>query len=246
MHQAETAPRTTAPWTGAAFFALDGIPVIEALKAHWQAIRDEHLAAVRRAESHRSPYPIDIAVGRWLVTSLRSNETEYSYVDAATRRRTMRAVLGLRADGMPDAEIDIAFRVLSEACMAQSRALHPVLVGLLDPAYPEACVNYNFSLVSPGTVIEPHRGADAGNIRVHLCLVEAEGCVITVAGASRGWRDGEVFAFDDSNVHWVAHAGTRDRLVVIADFKKEFLRAALAARPPPGRTRRARPARRFV
>jgi aspartyl/asparaginyl beta-hydroxylase (cupin superfamily) len=42
-------------------------------------------------------------------------------------------------------------------------------------------------------------------------------CEITVGGEARAWADGELLIFDDSFEHSVAHTGTGERLILIAD-----------------------------
>lgn len=215
------------PWTTHVIFTLEGVPIIAALRANWRAIRDEHLRAREHADVSRELYPLGISVGTWLICALRSNESEQSYMTAEIRRRTVESVESSAMD-LTDAEIDAAYAALGEAQMACNRVHHPLLAGILEPHYPDDCSAYSFSLMEPGVVLEPHRGRDAGNIRVHLALIEDEGCMLSVAGEHVSWREGEVLAFDDHNEHWAAHAGTRDRLVLIVDFSKAFLARELA------------------
>src|SRR5262249_14172575 len=139
----------------------------------------------------------------------------------------VQAMVGSRTAEMTAEEIDTLFKSASEAQMEQNRRHHPTLTSLLEPLYPNECVSYNFSLMKPGVVLRAHRGLDAGNIRTHLCLIADKDCILNVAGDSCTWHDGEVLAFDDHSEHWVAHGGTRDRLVLITDFSKAYLRREL-------------------
>jgi aspartyl/asparaginyl beta-hydroxylase (cupin superfamily) len=215
-------------WTRQAIFRLDGISVIEELKSNWKRIRDEYRAAAEAADCNAFPYPLDIMVGTWLISSLRSNPVEYSYMTPEIRHKAVLAMVGARVAEMTAEEIDETFMAAGEEQMAQNRRHHPTVTRILEPLYPAECVSYNFSLMKPGVVLRPHQGLDAGNIRAHLCLIEDEGCILNVAGESCTWHDGDVLAFDDHSEHWVAHGGTRDRLVLIVDFSKAYLRGELS------------------
>lgn len=224
------------PWQKLAFFSLDGIPVIEQLKQDWTKIRDEYY----EQRGNPYPYPLDIYSGRWLVTALRSNEVEQAYLSTEHRKRVIKEIRGEPADGLSLEELNAEFNALCESETAFNRAAHPTLTDILDPLYPQSCRMYNYSLMQPGVRLSPHMGFDAQSVRVHLCLQEDPQCWINVMGETRTWRDGEVFAFDDANIHLAEHHGTRERLVVIADFTKAYIASELKNRT----TRRRRSAAR--
>jgi hypothetical protein len=85
-----------------------------------------------------------------------------------------------------------------------------------------------FSVVSPGTVIAPHRG-DSNLMRVHLGLVCDPLCKITVGPDKRTWKEGELLAFKDGGAypHSVTHNGTHDRLILIFDLTLDYLRSVI-------------------
>jgi len=213
---------TDVPWTSGYIFPLDGLPVVERLKANWKELRDEFF---RQRESG-VPYPVDIYKGRWLVTSLRSNPVELGYLGNEHRRQVVEAVRGPgSADGLTDARIEAFFQEVCEEETARNRASHPLITSILDPLYPASCRMYNYSLMEPGVRLRAHAGADTSCIRVHLCLQDDPQCWLNVMGQSITWREGEVFGFDDANVHLAEHHGTRTRLVIIADFTKSYMTA---------------------
>lgn len=96
---------------------------------------------------------------------------------------------------------------------------------IIDTFAPDECSTSALSIVSPGTYISPHFG-EPGFLRCHLCLVDDDGCTITVGEEQRKWREGELLAFKDGGpyAHFVNHTGTRDRIVLIFDISFEYAR----------------------
>lgn len=102
----------------------------------------------------------------------------------------------------------------------------PILWGLLEP-YGDQIGNVGFNKLFPGGHITPHYGViTASNyVRVHLCIVQAEGAVFYAEGSdSYTWKDGEVMAFNDgTTLHWVNHYGTTPRTILSVDLKREMV-----------------------
>ena len=92
------------------------------------------------------------------------------------------------------------------------------LLGSMPEISATAIGDVKFSLMQPGTIVRPHTGPTNKRIRVHLGLDVPHGCCeITVGGEARAWANGELLIFDDSFEHSVAHTGTGERLILIAD-----------------------------
>lgn len=183
---------TDLPWRTQYIFSLDGIPVIERLKANWMALRDEYFSQRPKTV----PYPLDIYKGHWLVTTLRSNAVELGYMEAEHRLRVVEQIRGEgSACGMSNAELDVVFHEICEQETAANRARHQLLTQILDPLYPMHCRMYNYSLMEPGVRLRPHTGLDTSSVRVHLCLQEDAQCWLNVMGQTRTWKEGKVFAF---------------------------------------------------
>ncbi|MEZ5498864.1 MAG: aspartyl/asparaginyl beta-hydroxylase domain-containing protein [Steroidobacteraceae bacterium] len=72
-----------------------------------------------------------------------------------------------------------------------------------------------FSRLKPGTHIPPHYGACNNRLTVHLPLIVPEACAIRVRDDVHAWREGEIFAFDDSFEHEAWNRSDRDRVVLI-------------------------------
>lgn len=91
-----------------------------------------------------------------------------------------------------------------------------------------ALCNAFVSILSPGTVIAPHRG-DADLMRIHLGLICDPDCVITVGEDWRVWQEGELIAFKDGGPypHSVKHNGTHDRWVLVFDLTLDYLRSVI-------------------
>lgn len=82
------------------------------------------------------------------------------------------------------------------------------------------------SRLIPGSILNPHRGWSNNWMRIHLCLKEDPGCVITVGGEQRTWKEGELLAFKDGGIHLhsVKHNGTTDRIILSVDVSINYLK----------------------
>lgn len=83
-----------------------------------------------------------------------------------------------------------------------------------------------FSVLEPGSSIEPHTGPCNYRLRCHLPLVTPPGYRIRVGRDTSVWKEGEMMVFDDSFVHEVWHEEEMDlkvrhtggRVVLIFDI----------------------------
>jgi len=76
-----------------------------------------------------------------------------------------------------------------------------------------------FSLMAPGTVVEPHRGVSNAKIRCHVGLdVPNDSCFIDVDGKKKFWKNNKSFSFDDTFVHYVRNDSSQSRLILLIDF----------------------------
>ncbi|HVS18729.1 MAG TPA: aspartyl/asparaginyl beta-hydroxylase domain-containing protein [Planctomycetota bacterium] len=83
-------------------------------------------------------------------------------------------------------------------------------------------VNAGFSLLGPGTHLEPHRGELAGVLRCHLALRVPQGdCAIAGGGETRRWVAGRCLVFDDTVEHEAWNHGDCDRVVLLVTFRSE-------------------------
>lgn len=67
--------------------------------------------------------------------------------------------------------------------------------------------NAMFSVLEPGSSIEPHTGPCNYRLRCHLPLVAPSGYRMRVGTDTTLWEEGKVMVFDDSFVHEVWHQG---------------------------------------
>jgi len=93
--------------------------------------------------------------------------------------------------------------------------------------------NAVLSVLSPGTVINPHRG-DPSIMRVHIGLKCDPACSISVGNddvgyESRTWVAGKVIAFRDGGnfCHSVKHEGNEDRWVLMFDIPVDYLKTVV-------------------
>lgn len=81
-----------------------------------------------------------------------------------------------------------------------------------------------FSRLKPGAHIPPHFGAANNRITVHLPLIVPNDCTIRVGGEFHSWREGEIFAFDDSFEHEAWNRSNAERVVLIFESHHPDLR----------------------
>lgn len=80
------------------------------------------------------------------------------------------------------------------------------------------------SILKPGAKIKGHRGPWCGSFRVHVGVSTPSnlGCRIVVANQVYFWRDGEVFAFDDTYWHSVDNATEEPRVILFLDVERKM------------------------
>lgn len=72
-----------------------------------------------------------------------------------------------------------------------------------------------WSLLKPGTHIQPHNGMLNTRLICHVPLMVPEGCALRVGSETRAWREGEALIFDDSIEHEAWNQGTSKRVVLL-------------------------------
>lgn len=102
----------------------------------------------------------------------------------------------------------------------------PILSSLISGLESQGDLNNCFiSKLSPGSVINSHKGLTSDCMRIHLGLVSDPGCKITIGNESRSWENGKLLAFkyDDQNMFGVNHEGTSDRIILSLDLSISYL-----------------------
>ena len=84
-------------------------------------------------------------------------------------------------------------------------------------------VNASFSIMRPGTEIQPHTGFTNQVRRYHLGLEIPEACAITIAGQDYQWIPGKLFNFDDTKLHSAYNRSDRDRAILLFDLRTDSL-----------------------
>jgi len=172
------------------------LPWAAAVEARTDEVRDEYLAAVAAGAAH-SPY-----------------------VDAATRGPIWQ---GLR--GKLDWSSLHLYKVGARTQFAQ---LFPRTLAALESAdvvqLEGRPIELLFSRLRPGAHIPPHFGTENQRITVHLPLLVPGDCEIRVGSARHAWREGELFAFDDSFEHEAWNRSDKDRVVLIFQAHNPDLR----------------------
>ena len=76
-----------------------------------------------------------------------------------------------------------------------------------------------FSVLRPGTRIQPHSGYQGRFLRCHLGLSVPDGdCGLRVGGETRAWREGEALVLDDRVEHEAWNMTAHERVVLLVDF----------------------------
>jgi aspartyl/asparaginyl beta-hydroxylase (cupin superfamily) len=166
------------------------------VEAHTAEVREEYLAAIHSG-TQLSPY-----------------------VDANTRSEIWRNLRG-RLDW---SSIHL-FKVAQETPFARLfprtlKAVEHASVVRLDGRP----VELFFSKLKPGAHIPPHFGAANNRITIHLPLIVPDDCSIRVGSEFHTWREGELFAFDDSFEHEAWNRSSADRVVLIFESHHPDLR----------------------
>ena len=82
-----------------------------------------------------------------------------------------------------------------------------------------------FSRLTPGARIPPHHGLINTRLICHLPLIVPPGSVFRVGNDVREWKEGQVWAFDDTIEHEARNDSGQDRTILIFDVWKPELTA---------------------
>jgi tetratricopeptide (TPR) repeat protein len=174
---------------------LPAMPIVPRERLGWAA------AIEARTAEHPEEYLAAVAAGAALSP----------YVDAATRGPIWQDLRG---------KLDWSslhlYKVGAETPFAQ---MFPKTLAALEAAdlvrLEGRPVELLFSRLRPGAHIPPHFGTENQRITVHLPLIVPGECEIRVGSARHRWREGELFAFDDSYEHEAWNRSGKDRVVLI-------------------------------
>jgi beta-hydroxylase len=76
-----------------------------------------------------------------------------------------------------------------------------------------------FSLLRPGTRIQPHQGYQGRFLRCHLGLeIPAGDCGLRIEHETRRWEAGRTLIFDDRLTHEAWNLTAEERVVLLVDF----------------------------
>ena len=84
----------------------------------------------------------------------------------------------------------------------------------IDGQSPEIC----FSVLQPGSRIEPHFGVTNARVVVHLPLRVPNGCYLELTDLGRHfWKEGEPMVFDDTFQHSAYNPSDKPRGILLMD-----------------------------
>jgi aspartyl/asparaginyl beta-hydroxylase (cupin superfamily) len=76
----------------------------------------------------------------------------------------------------------------------------------------------HYSLLKPGTHIQPHHGMLNTRLICHLPLIVPDGCALRAGAETREWREGELLIFDDSFEHEAWNRGSSTRIILLFEI----------------------------
>lgn len=215
---------------------ISDIPCVKAVCDNWVQMLEELEKQLEQTD------------GMWLWSVPRVNVTSEEYKSPTNKNdlklyegtswKMMGAGIDAKAAGFAGLGDEVGRRIIKmktkmnyEDALDKLRSTLPNTVSVLsDYAARGEMKNAAFSVVSPGTKINPHRG-DINSLRVHVGLKCDPHCSISVGNdevgyESRIWEPGKPIAFKDGGnyCHSVTHNGTIDRWSFLFDIPLEYAR----------------------
>ncbi|HLB33114.1 MAG: hypothetical protein A3F67_07410 [Verrucomicrobia bacterium RIFCSPHIGHO2_12_FULL_41_10] len=111
----------------------------------------------------------------------------------------------------------IGFRFLDQD-LPENKLRAPITSAICDSI--PGIHTYGFSIMKPGCEIHPHVGYSNKVLRGHLGLYSNPHSALKVGEDIRGWKEGEVFVFDDTTLHSAWNRGETTRVILLFDFDK--------------------------
>jgi aspartate beta-hydroxylase len=106
------------------------------------------------------------------------------------------------------------FEAAQQNCPNTSKVLESIDLCRIDGQSPEIC----FSVLQPGSRIEPHFGVTNARVVVHLPLRVPDGCYLELTNVGRHyWKEGEPLVFDDTFEHSALNPSDKRRGILLMD-----------------------------
>jgi len=97
------------------------------------------------------------------------------------------------------------------------------MANIQEYSFPADVKHVSISTWKPGAVIKPHMGPFKGVIRLHIGLhIPPGNCWLFLDGKKHYWKEGEVFAFDDTYLHYGANETDEDRVILYVDLERKM------------------------
>ena len=82
-----------------------------------------------------------------------------------------------------------------------------------------------YSLLRPGTHIQPHNGMLNTRLICHLPLITNDQCALRVGNETRSWQPGRLMIFDDSIEHEAWNRGSSTRIILLFEIWRPEINA---------------------
>jgi len=170
-----------------------------ALEAQTDAIREELIGLLKARKGDFQPYmhyPAGTPLNQWVELN---NSLRWS-------------ALYLWKEGSPVPEH-------AALCPRTMKAFESVPLARIPKAEPIVM----FSALEPRTTIPAHTGISNARAVVHLPLIVPEKCRFRVGAEVREWKEGELWAFDDTMEHEAVNDSDQLRVILIFNIWNPFL-----------------------
>ncbi len=80
----------------------------------------------------------------------------------------------------------------------------------------------SFSILAPHSKTIKHRGEKDGTLRYHLGLIVPKGAYLSSESKKYKHKEGKMFKFDDTELHYAHNPTNKDRVVFLFDIEEKF------------------------
>jgi beta-hydroxylase len=192
---------------------IKNLPICIDLIDNFDSIKTEILNFIKNPNSLNDYPQYKVGGGKWIYEN---------YWKAAPLSRFEGEHIELNADEEMNKKVEYLINLGRKSC--------PTIISVINKMEQEGnLANCFISRLIPGSIINPHVGWSDKWLRVHLGIVTDPECKITIGNETQAWEDKKLLAFIDGppNPHSVRHDGSKERVILSVDLKREFLRKAL-------------------
>lgn len=192
----------------------------------WEEVREEWLTRGDSSLSYLVPFPMNPK------KQLRNQPKYLVWPVADSERKNVAAESDIKHKGISDWGGVAIFN--RKKLIDDIRKRFPLTVSLFREL-PPIITTAGFMTMEPGCQIVPHKGADIGVLRAHVCIDIPDGdkCKLMVQDTkdpsithTKTQKNGDVYYFNDGPLHWAGNLSDKERTILMFDFINEPSKAA--------------------